>query len=406
MKIAIVSKSTKAGGGASKVAEDLTNLLNHNGHQAHHYRRDLVFGYTKNSTSVYGKLEKVAKKVYYKLKYFGFQEIIPFELLHLNKEIKKHKYDLIHFHDLSNAISPFTLIYLSSKIPVVWTMHDCSPFTGGCLYPMDCQEYKFSCKNCPQKNYPPMGGKFDFAFLYLKIKSKLHEKNIHLISPSKWLAKTSTNNTIVKNIPIIIQNGINTNIYKNLNKKDAKNKFNISNKRLTILLTSHSINDPRKGFNFAIKILKYIKHLNPFIILVGNINDETKYILSEFDFFSSGYISEYEELNVLYSAADLFLNCSLADNFPLVVLETMASGTPTFGFNTGGIPEMIQQNINGYLVENKDTKLLAKKIEEVYLNKQLPIFSQNARDTARNKFSHKIFLENHLKFYKSIININ
>ncbi len=404
MKIAIVSKSDRLGGGASKVAEDLTNLLYKNGHFVHHYRRDLSKGYTDNSTSVYGSWEKIAKKVYYKLKYFGFQEIIPFELLHLLEEIKKYNYDIIHFHDLSTAISPFTLMYLSSKIPVVWTMHDCSAFTGGCIYPMECEKYKTSCSPCPQKNIWPMGGKFDFAFLYLKIKSKLYRKNIHLISPSNWLANFSTKNTIIKKRPTVIPNGININTYQPLDKKLSKDTLNIPNERFTILITSHNINDPRKGFNFAIKIIQEIKHLNPFLILVGQITIETKNLLSEFDYFSSGYISDYQELNKLYSAADIFINCSLSDNLPLVVLETMASGTPTFGFATGGIPEMIQQNINGYLVENKDTKSLANKIEEVYINNQLSTYSKNARKLAENKFSHKIFLKNHLDFYTSITN--
>jgi glycosyltransferase involved in cell wall biosynthesis len=406
MKIAIVSKSNRFGGGASKVAEDLTTLLNENGHFAHHYRRDLANGYTKNSTSVYGKWEKIAKKVYYKLKYLGFQEIIPFELFHLLDEIKKHNYDLIHFHDLSSAISPFTLMYLSNKLPVIWTMHDCSVFTGGCIYPMNCTKYKINCKNCFQKSSWPMGGKFDLAFLYLRIKSKLHKKNIHLVSPSKWLANLSTHNTIIKKIPTIIPNGVDINIYKFLDKKISKENLNIPEKRLTILLTAHSIQDPRKGFDYAIKVINEINHLNPFLILVGNIDNMTKDLLTKIDYFSSGYIDNYTELNKLYSAADIFINCSLSDNLPLVVLETMASGTPTFGFTTGGIPEMIQQNINGYLVENKDTKFLAQKIEEIYLNKQLTIFSKNAREMAKNKFTHTIFLENHLEFYSSILTNN
>lgn len=405
MKIAIVSKSDRFGGGASKVAEDLTALLNDNGHYVHHYRRDLSKGYTNTSTSVYGRWENLAKKVYYKLKYFGFQEIIPFELLHLIKEIKKNNYDLIHFHDLSSAISPLTLMYLSKKIPVIWTMHDCSAFTGGCISVLECQKYKTDCKDCPQKNNWPMGGKFDLAFLYLKVKKKLHKKNIYLISPSKWLANFSTKDTIIKKEPFILHNGINTNTYKFLNKINSREKINIPENRFIILLTSYNFSDENKGFKYALETIQYLKKLNPFILLVGNTKDEIQETLKEYDYMCSGFISDYSELNLYYSAADIFLNCSLADNFPLVVLETMASGTPTFGFDTGGIPEMIQQNINGYLVENKDTKLLAEKIEEIHFNKHLPIFSQNAREIAENKFSHKIFLENHLKFYKSIINI-
>lgn len=405
MKIAIVSKSNRFGGGASKVAEDLTTLLNENGHFAHHYRRDLANGYTTSSTCVYGKWEKIAKKVYYKFKYLGFQEIIPFELIHLIDEIRKHNYDLIHFHDLSSAISPFTLMYLSNKLPVVWTMHDCSAFTGGCIYPMNCINYKLDCANCPQKNSWPMGGKFDFAFLYLKIKSKLHKKNIHLISPSKWLATLSTDNTIIKKVPTVISNGVDINTYKFLDKKISKENLNIPKDKFTILLTSFSIYDERKGFFQALQVIKELKDLNPYIILVGKTNNEINNLLCEFDFLSSGFISEYSELNLYYSASDIFINCSLADNLPLVVLETMASGTPTFGFATGGIPEMIENNINGYLVENYDTSLLSEKIKESYLQNKLEKLCENSRKIAVDKFSNIVFLKNHLRFYEKIKNL-
>ena len=80
LKIAIVSRSNRTGGGASKVAEDLTKLLRGKGHYVHHYRRDKANGYNEYSSCVYGSWEKVAKKVYYKLKFIGFQEIVPFEL--------------------------------------------------------------------------------------------------------------------------------------------------------------------------------------------------------------------------------------------------------------------------------------------------------------------------------------
>lgn len=403
LKIAIVSKSNRFGGGASKVAEDLTTILNENGHFAHHYRRDLVNGYTNSSTCVYGKWEKIAKKVYYKLKYFGFQEIIPFELIHLLNEIKKHDYDLIHFHDISSAISPFTLIYLSNRIPVIWTMHDCSPFTGGCLYPMNCEAYKSTCNNCPQKNNWLLSGKFDLAFIYLKIKSKLHKKNINLISPSKWLADFSTKNTIIKKTPTIIPNGVDINIYKFLNKQDSKEKLNIPKDRFTILLASTNIHDERKGFFHSLEVIKKLKTLNPYIILVGKKNDEVNNSLCEFDSLSSGFVSEYNELNLYYSASDIFINCSLADNLPLLILETMASGTPTFGFTIGGIPEMIENGINGYLVENYDTNLLSRKITENYLENKLEKLSINSRKIAVKEFSSTIFLKKHLDFYLSKI---
>ncbi len=405
MRIAIVSKSTKKGGGASKVAEDLANLLHKNGHTVHHYRRDLINGYTEHSTSVYGKLEHIAKKIYFRLQSIGFQEIIPFEYIHLSKEIKRMNYDIIHFHDLTTAVSPYTLMLLSKKIPVVWTLHDCSSFTGGCIYPMDCNNYFSGCYNCPLKNQWPFGRNFDFAFLFFKLKKKLHLNKLYLLAPSNWLIESAQKNNIIKNPIHYVSNGVDIDIYKQLDKKLARKKRGIDPDRFIILLTAGNIADKRKGIDFSLDTLQKLKKLNCefLLLIVGTLDYPTEQLFSEFDYYKAGYISDEKELNLCYSMADIFLNCSIQDNQPLVVLETMASGTPTVGFETGGIPEMIIQNNTGFLVSNQDTNLLAEKIKEIKETKIYENWSLNCSNLARNKFTHELFYKKHLEMYTKFI---
>ena len=61
----------------------------------------------------------------------------------------------------------------------------------------------------------------------------------------------------------------------------------------------------------------------------------------------------------LYSVAHLFVIPSLQDNLPNTIIESMLCGTPVVGFNTGGIPEMIEHRVNGYLAEYKSSADLA-----------------------------------------------
>jgi glycosyltransferase involved in cell wall biosynthesis len=225
LKVAVVSRSDRTGGGASKVACDLVDLLNSHGHYAHHYRRDLCNGYTNLSTSVYGRWEVLAKKTYYKLKILGFQELVPFEYFHLISELKKHQYDVVHFHDLTTAVSPYTLMMLSKIVPIVWTLHDCSFFTGGCLYPMECEEYLNGCKKCPEHGKWPFEGYFDLAHLHYLIKKKLHKKNLHLIAPSKWLAEYAKNSKIIYRDIKVISNGVDTSVYECHDKQMMKKKL-------------------------------------------------------------------------------------------------------------------------------------------------------------------------------------
>jgi glycosyltransferase involved in cell wall biosynthesis len=81
-----------------------------------------------------------------------------------------------------------------------------------------------------------------------------------------------------------------------------------------------------------------------------------------------------------------------------VVLESLASGTPVFGFATGGIPEMVENAHNGYLVKNNNTEELASKINS--LSSKLGELSLNAKKSIIGKFDRQTFLRKHIKLYE------
>ncbi|WP_438864919.1 glycosyltransferase [Neptunicella sp.] len=403
MKIAVVSKATAKGGGASKVAQQLTELLNNSGHIVHHYRRDLEAGYSQQSTSVYGKYEKLAKKSFYKLKKLGLQEIIPWEYWHLREEIKRHQFDLIHFHDITTAVSPVTLGLLTTHAPVVWTMHDCSSFTGGCIQPKGCDHYHSGCHHCPQHGLWPLKGRFDLASYYLKVKKWLHKKPINLVSPSKWLAAKALASGVVINPIHVINNSVDTTQFYPLEKAESKRQLGLGEHDFTILFVAKSLYDQFKGLEYAKKVINGVRHLNPTILVIGRIHKHQTNPFAEFKHVYAGHLDSNADLNRYYNAADIFLNCSLADNFPLVVLESLAAGVPVIGFNTGGIPEMIQQNYNGYLVEKYDTDALILKIKQLTKNEEYKNWSKNARQSALTYFNQEQMLKRYTDYYQQII---
>jgi glycosyltransferase involved in cell wall biosynthesis len=64
-----------------------------------------------------------------------------------------------------------------------------------------------------------------------------------------------------------------------------------------------------------------------------------------------GYVSEERLKVAAYSAADLFLCPTRADNLPLVLLESMACGTPMIAFDVGGVRDLVRPGITGYLAQ-------------------------------------------------------
>lgn len=406
MKVGVISKADHYGGGASRVAGEITSLLNENGYESDHWASWAGDGFNEHRRPLYGHHYTKIKVAHYAGKKLGFPELIPFELPFLLRKKRVFKYDLLHFHDLSSAISVKTLSYLSKKMPVVWTFHDCSPFTGGCLYPMGCESYKTSgCGKCPQLGEWPIDSKLDFTGFMQNQKAKLADTGrVIYVAPSQWMADTAYESGLFKYKPIVISNGVDTELFKPRDKASLKEELGLPLDKVVILISAGSILDERKGTIYAIEALKKLKEYNPHLLLVGNLDDEARQILSDFEYTESGYIGDSEVLSKTYSAADLFLFCSLADNQPLSILETMAVATPMIGFKTGGIPEMVVQNETGYLVEQKDVNGLADILKEVLEQPEvLECWGTQARKRAVEKYSHEQFLQNHIALYEKVL---
>jgi glycosyltransferase involved in cell wall biosynthesis len=79
-----------------------------------------------------------------------------------------------------------------------------------------------------------------------------------------------------------------------------------------------------------------------------------------------GYIKEEEKKAVVYSAANLLVHAALAENFPNVVLESIACGTPVVAFAAGGVGEMVRQNVTGWLVQQISPDPLRSAIESAF----------------------------------------
>jgi len=405
MKIALVSKADSYGGGASRVAEELTHLLSHAGYTVHHWASWAGKGWSSTRLPLYGRFERHIRGAHFAVKKLGFPELIPFELAVLLRKRRILDYDLIHFHDLSSAISPVTLSVLSRIRPVVWTIHDCSPFTGGCLYPMGCEKYKTGCGGCPQIGEWPIDSRLDMTRLLHQVKRDLHGSGrVVMATPSRWMSDTAFASGLFQRAPEVVSNGIDTDLYvPSIDKAALRRDLGLPENRRIVLLSAGHILDERKGTRFAIEALRQTADLNPFLLLVGSLDDRAHSVLEGFDRCATGYVGDPAQLARFYGAADLFVFCSLADNQPLVVLETMATGTPTVGFATGGMTEMVVQDETGYLVVQRDQQALAGAIRRAFEDDRAATWGRNARRRVVDRYSHARLLAGHVELYERVL---
>ncbi len=406
MKIAQISKADSFGGGASRVAEDLHFGLTKNGYFSHHLVSWSGHGYSEKlgRLPLYGRFEGLIRKLHFYTKKLFVPEIVPYEILPISIKLERFKYNILHFHDLSSAISPLTLKYFARKIPVVWTIHDCSAVTAGCLYPLSCNKYMTHCNKCPQFGEWPIDSKIDLSFVGHMIKKYVHKQaKFNLVAPSEWMANFIASSGLVKREAIkVISNGCDAEVFRPLSINETAT-LGMPSDRLIFLLSSGDISDHRKGVRFAIEVLDKLKKLNPLLVVVGNISSEAKKVFNSFDTYFAGYISDRVEMAKYYSIADAFIFCSIADNQPLAVIESLLCGTPVFGFKTGGVTEMIINNFNGYLVEQGNIDELSNAIENCIQNEMMKTLSLNAVSDAQSKYSLNKMLNSYSEFYEYLV---
>ncbi|MBS4058272.1 MAG: glycosyltransferase [Bacteroidales bacterium] len=312
--------------------------------------------------------------------------------------------DLIHLHNIHGYYLHIRILFEYLKKhqkAVVWTFHDCWPFTGHCSYfdAVDCFKWQTECNHCPNmKGYPASWG-LDQS------KRNFHDKReifnglntLQIITPSKWLSN-HVNISFLSSYPVkVIYNGIDLKAFRpNRSDKGILSKYKLS--KNPVLLGVASIWDKRKGLDDFKKISQLIDKKYQ-IVLVGlkktqisNLPDNIRGIERT---------ENVEELAALYSAAAVFVNPTYVDNFPTTNIEALACGTPVITYNTGGSPEAIDEN-TGKVVEKGNVESLAKEIEKI-IEKGKEHYRPLCRARAEQFFNKDDRYQDYLKIYEQLI---
>lgn len=279
----------------------------------------------------------------------------------LIKKLDLIKPDIIHLHNIHGYYINIEMLFnyiKSNNIKTVWTLHDCWAFTGHCSHFQyaKCEKWKKQCMKCPQKNSYPRTIFDNSKWCYLRKKNIFTSvKDLTIISPSVWLANL-IKKSFLKDYNIqVINNGINTKIFKILDKGKLsfRKKYNLENK--TIILGVASPWTEEKGIKDFIELSKKMDEKYK-IVLVGLNNKQLKDIPSNI----LGLIrtNNVEELVDIYNSADVFVNPTYADNYPTTNLEAIVCGTPVITYDTGGSHE------SAFLNENSLNYIIKSNLEE------------------------------------------
>jgi len=278
---------------------------------------------------------------------------IPLEEL---KELVKDV-DVINLHWYARFLSNANIAWLTNcGKPVVFTIRDMHPLTGGCHFFHGCDNWKNACFPCPQfrpENIPLPRQEFERKRLGWNF------DNISVVTLSDHTRRIVEESPLFRGCRMkTIPNPVDTTVFRPLPKQEARNMLGLPADRKVIAYLPSFDSTIKGGVEFE-QMLRRLAHLTDkndiLVICAGRRKVE---IDVPFDVIQIGYIRDRKQLAAFYSSADVTVTPSLEETFSNTVAESIACGTPVAGFATGAIPTLARE-ARGKAVTIGDVNALA-----------------------------------------------
>ena len=315
--------------------------------------------------------------------------------------------DIIHLHWVNfGYLSTDSLqkLFALGK-PVVWTFHDMWAFTGGCHHSGSCENYRDACGGCKFVKHPAPD---DFSHRRWRAK-KASYAPFTAIGCSQWLARRAAQSSLLRHARVSsIPNPIDIEVFKPIPKQEARGRLGLSPNKEFILFAAMRVGAVGKGFSYLVQALQLLieqypdRMLEVEMLIFGHssadLTDSLPIVAHRL-----GHLSDSQQIGLAYSAASVFVIPSLEENLPNTIMEAMACGTPAVGFDTGGIPEMIDHRINGYVAEYRSAESLAEGIEWVLEANTQGQVSAHARQKVLATYTEEIVARQYHDLYQSLL---
>ncbi|WP_204103824.1 MULTISPECIES: glycosyltransferase family 4 protein [Spirulina sp. CCY15215] len=297
--------------------------------------------------------------------------------------------DIVHLHWVAGFVDyAHFLSNLAPVAPIVWTLHDTNPFTGGCHGNVGCDRFTVACGACPQLGSTQESDRSREIWQRKdQALKKVDRDRLHIVTPSQWLADRVKESSLLREYPLtVIPNALDLEVFAPRDRAFSREILGIPPEAKVLLFAANYLEDPYKNFPALIEAIEQLPNIkNIFLLSVGRGTNKLPVSLP---YLHLGYINQPRFLSLIYSAADLFVLPSKQDNFPNVCLEAIACGLPVVAFPTGGIPEMVRSNVTGLLASEATSKALSRAIATLLQAPQhLKQMRHNCREIALKEYN-------------------
>ncbi len=316
--------------------------------------------------------------------------------------------DLIHLHNLHGGYFDLRqLPQLSQAFPTFLTLHDEWAYTGHCAYSVDCDRWEQHCGSCPSLAAPPAIVRDGSRFNHRRKAGIYEHCRLFLATPTQWLMDRAMRSVLQPAIVSarVISNGIDLNVFCLGSKSEARARLGLpQNEFIAAFAASAGSATSYKGFETLLESFKMLSARSgaPINLVAAGKAAEVEH---------HGNLTVHhlrrlgpEEMALLYRSADIYVHAAEVEVQGLVLLESMACGTPVVATEVGGIPEVIQHREQGLLVPSRRTYDFAQAVEEMLVNTEFRdrLGKAGVAHATRN-FDQKHMVQKYLDWFNEVL---
>lgn len=399
MKVLLVNKFHYLKGGSEKYYFELAELLKEHGHEVAFFsmqdEKNIITGdkeyFVEKIDLNTGSKLKALDVIYSKTNYKKMKEAL-----------EDFKPDIVHINNFQRQLSASIIKAIKEKnIPIVFTAHDMNS-----ICPSSAMLYQGKiCEACIEKGYLECIKKHCVKNSIMKsilgvIEKKYYDMNKIfkkidcIVSPSNFIKQQLIKGKLPYSRIEVLYNFVNETNTANIKIGDYAFYFG----RLSI----------EKGIINLVDAVSQIPNGKLYIAGDGperqNIENRIKENKLDDKIILLGYLNQDEIRKYISNSRFVVVPSVWYENCPYSILETMEIGKPIIGSNIGGIPELIEDNINGYLYEFNNVNILKEKMTKLFNNKNyVKEFSKNSKQLFEEKYSASQYYKQIIALYEELV---
>lgn len=282
--------------------------------------------------------------------------------------------DVIVVHFISHFLAAEDILALqrATGAPVIWHLLDMALMTGGCHYAWRCDGYMQSCGNCPALHWHGRGSDIS-ARTWQSKSNAMQQTRGWVVAGSSLLASQAAASSLFgrRRIETLLL-GVSPDTFAPGNKSALRQLLGMPSAERVIFFGAQRFDQRRKGMPLLLTALLSLADnwpdgtALPMLLSAGNATDFAPLRERGYSLIDLGYVGT-ATLAQAYAAADVFACPSIEDSGPMMINESMMSGTPVVAFRMGVAEDLIDSGANGVVATLGDDASFAAGLREVLL---------------------------------------